>query len=144
MKIQATDLQIFKRKALQWASSFDVFCYLDSNNFSDPYSKFEVLLAVGAKYEVVANTGSAFDALERFRLKYPGWMTGFFSYDLKNEVENLSSSNIDQLRFPDLYFFIPEYLILFKGNEVEVISSNPQQALNEIESQKEYIANDHP
>ena len=144
MKIQATDLQIFKRKALQWGSSFDVFCYLDSNNFSDPYSKFDALLAVGAKHEVVANTGSAFDELEKFRAKHPDWVTGFFSYDLKNEVENLSSSNIDQLRFPDLYFFVPEHLILVKGDEIEVISANPHQVFNEIESQKEFIANDHP
>jgi para-aminobenzoate synthetase component I len=140
VKIQATDLQIFKQKALQWASSFDAFCYLDSNSFSDPYSRFDALLAVGAKYEVVANTGSAFNELEQFRVKHPGWMTGFLTYDLKNEVENLSSSNIDKLHFPDLYFFVPEHLMLVKGNGVEIISSNPQQVLNEIDSQAEYIA----
>lgn len=138
---QVNDLPDFKQKALQWASSFDVFCYLDSNNFTDPYSKFDLLLAVGTKYEIIANTGTAFDELEKFRANYPGWMTVFFTYDLKNEIENLSSSNIDKLHFPDLYFFVPEHLILLKDGEIEIISSNPQQVLKEIESQAEYTAN---
>jgi para-aminobenzoate synthetase component 1 len=141
---QVNDLADFKQKALQWASSFDVFCCLDSNHFNDPYSKFDALLAVGAKHEITAETGSAFDELELFRAKHPGWTTGFFTYDLKNEIEDLSSSNIDQLHFPDLYFFVPEHLILVKGNEIEIISSKAEHVFNEIASQKEYIAKDYP
>jgi para-aminobenzoate synthetase component 1 len=137
VKIRVTDLPIFKQKALQWASSFDVFCYLDSNNFSDTYSKFDLLLAVGVQDEITGHTGSAFDALEQFRSKHAGWVTGFFTYDLKNEVENLSSSNPDKLLFPDLYFFAAEYLILIKDNDVEVISSNPQQIIDRIVGQTE-------
>jgi para-aminobenzoate synthetase component 1 len=141
VKIQVTDLQKLKQKALQWASSFDVFCYLDSNNFADPYSKFDTLLAAGTKHEIAANIGSAFDELEQFRAMHPSWVTGFFTYDLKNEIETLSSSNTDKLHFPDLYFFVPEHLILVKGDDVEIISANPQQVLKEIESQAEYTAN---
>lgn len=48
-------------------------------------------------------------------------MTGFFGYDLKNETENLTSANTDSLNFPDLYFFVPRYVIRIKGNEVEII-----------------------
>ena len=106
---------------MQWASSFDVFCYLDSNNFSDQYSKFGLLLAVGVKEEITVKAGSAFDELELFRQRNPGWITGFFTYDLKNEVENLASGNPDHLHFPDLYFFVPEHLILIKNGEVEII-----------------------
>ena len=67
----------FKQKTLQWASSFDAVCYLDSNNFTDRYSKFDTLIAVGAKAELVAEAGNAFDKLEAFRQKHPGWITGF-------------------------------------------------------------------
>ncbi len=69
-------------------------------------------------------------------------MTGFLTYDLKNEVEKLSSSNIDQLHFPDLYFFVPEHIILIKSGKIEVISSNTEQVLKEIEAQAAHIAND--
>jgi len=105
MIAKITNLQIFKQKALKWASAFDVVCYLDSNSFYDPYSKFDTLIAIGARADLTAQAGSAFDHLSKFREANPGWLTGFFGYDLKNEVENLRSSNKDKLNFPDLYFF---------------------------------------
>jgi len=130
-----TDPQSFKFKALQWAASFNVFCFLDSNNFTDPYSKFDTLIAIGAKDGLTAQTGTAFDQLEQFRKKHPGWIAGFFGYDLKNETECLSSLNPDYLHFPDLYFFVPQYLILIRGNEIEIIADNPQQVFESIEKQ---------
>jgi para-aminobenzoate synthetase component 1 len=130
-----SDLTLFKRKALQWASAFDVFCFLDSNNFNDSYAKFDALIAIGAKQELISNAGNAFDRLEQFQKKHPGWITGFMGYDLKNEVENLSSANPDHLHFPDLYFFVPKYLILIRGNEIEIIADNPQDILDSIEQQ---------
>jgi para-aminobenzoate synthetase component I len=95
--ISINDPKTFKTKALQWASSFDVFCFLDSNEFKDPYTKFDTLIAIGIKDELVANAGTAFEQLERFREKHTGWVTGFFGYELKNETENLSSANPDHL-----------------------------------------------
>lgn len=130
-----THPHIFKQKALQWATTYNAVCYLDSNNFNDPYSKFDTLIAVGVKDRMVANTGSAFKALAQFRAKNPGWLTGFFSYDLKNEMENLSSNNPDHLYFPDLCFFAPEHLLLINGNEVEVIADNADDIFNAIEQQ---------
>jgi len=142
--IPVTDLPEFKRKALQWASSFDIFCYLDSNDFNDQYGKFDVLLAFGVKDELLINSGSAFDALDQFRSKNPGWMTGFLTYDLKNEVEDLTSNNTDKLHFPDLYFFVPEHLVIIKDEKIEIISRDPQKVINGIQSQIEqnHIAHD--
>jgi para-aminobenzoate synthetase component 1 len=130
-----SDPQIFKQKALQWASSFDVFSLLDSNNFIDPYAKFDTVIAIGAKDELTANAGNAFEQLEQFRKKHQCWLTGFLGYDLKNEIENLSSSNIDHLNFPDLYFFVPQYLVIIRGNAIEIIADNPQQAFEIIGQQ---------
>src|ERR1700749_2294419 len=94
-----TDLKTFKHKALQWASVFDVMACLDSNGFSDQYSRFETLIAVGAKHELRYEPGKGFEALDKFRQQHTGWMFGFLSYDLKNEVEDLSSNNPDHLKF---------------------------------------------
>lgn len=137
MITQVTNPQNFKQKALQWACTFDAVCYLDSNNFSDPYTKFDTLIAVGAKDEIIANAGNAFKQLAKFRHKHPNWITGFFGYDLKNEVEHLRSSNIDKLQFPDLYFFAPKHLILIKGDRIEIISDETQLVLIQIEQQEE-------
>lgn len=133
MIISITDPQIFKTQSLRWANSFDVCCYLDSNNFIDPYSKFEALIAAGVKHELVATAGTAFDELENFQSKHPGWMTGFFGYDLKNEVEDLTSSHAGEPGFSDLYFFVPQHLVVIKGNTVEIIADDPQQVYESIQ-----------
>jgi para-aminobenzoate synthetase component I len=126
----------FKRKALQWASGFDVCCYLDSNDFDDGYGKFDTLVAVGVKAEVVAETGLAFEQLQSFRDQHPGWMTGFFTYDLKNEIEDLNSENQDSLGFPGLYFFVPQYLLIFQENKVEIIADDPAGIFKSIAGQR--------
>jgi para-aminobenzoate synthetase component 1 len=136
--------QIFKKKALKWASAFDVFCYLDSNNFNDQYSKFDALIAVGIKDEIIAPAGNAFNQLEQFRAKHPDWITGFLGYDLKNETENLSSQNSDKLAFPDLYFFAPQHLIIIRGNEIEIVADNPPYIFDCIEQQSIHIEKKYP
>jgi para-aminobenzoate synthetase component 1 len=136
--------QIFKKKALKWASAFDVFCYLDSNNFNDQYSKFDALIAVGVKDEIIPPAGNAFNQLEQFRAKHPGWVTGFLGYDLKNETENLSSQNSDKLAFPDLYFFAPQHLIIIRGNEIEIVADNPPYIFDCIEQQAIYVEKKNP
>ncbi|ASU33308.1 para-aminobenzoate synthetase component 1 [Mucilaginibacter xinganensis] len=135
------DPQKFKAKALQWASAFDVCCYLDSNNFTDPYTKFDALIAAGVKADITAGTGTAFNELEEFRVRHPGWMTGFFSYDLKNEIENVTSGNRDQLQFPDLYFFVPQFLIVIRGSRVEIHADEPQVVFDAIEQQGHRASN---
>jgi para-aminobenzoate synthetase component 1 len=142
--IPIQNLQQFKQKALQWANSFDVCCYLDSNNFIDPYSKFDALIAVGTKAELKASVGNAFEQLAKFREENLGWMTGFFSYDLKNEVENLTSNNPDYLHFPDLYFFVPEYIVIVKDNSAEIIADNALDIFQLIEQQPAYQLKQSP
>ncbi|MGF7075278.1 anthranilate synthase component I family protein [Mucilaginibacter sp. 3215] len=132
MIVQVNDLPGFRKKALQWATTFDTLCYLDSNGFNDPYSKFDTLIAVGARAELTANAGNAFDQLDEFRKNNPGWMTGFLGYDLKNEIEALTSTNHDGLKFSDLYFFVPQHLILIRGKEAEIISDNPELVIRSI------------
>jgi para-aminobenzoate synthetase component 1 len=135
VKIRVDDLQQFKQKALKWASSFDVFCSLDSNDFRDKYSKFDFLLAVGAKTELTVESGNGFELLEKFKIENTGWITGFLTYDLKNEVENLESNNPDHLHFPSVYFFSPKHLIVVKGNEADVFSDDIEQVIQEMFSQ---------
>jgi para-aminobenzoate synthetase component 1 len=144
MIFDAADISHFKMQALQWAATFKVCCYLDSNQYTDAYSNFDTLIAVEAKDEVTAYAGGAFKALEKFRQNNACWMTGFFGYELKNEVEQLTSQNHDGLNFPDLYFFIPRYLLIIKGNEVEIISENAQHIWDCISSQKLNTSDEPP
>jgi para-aminobenzoate synthetase component 1 len=123
----------FKQKALHWANQFDVCCSLDSNDYKDAYSAYDFIIAADANDELKCSVGNAFDQLKTFYDKHKQWIFGFFSYDLKNEIEELESNNPDSLHFPDLYFFVPKYLIAFKNGKAEVLIG-PQSILTEIES----------
>lgn len=135
MIVKLSDIPRFKQQSLQWANGFEVSCYLDSNNYHNQYSQFDALLAVGVRAEISASAGNAFHALERFRQEHSGWMTGFLGYDLKNELEHTQSNNIDQLNFPDLYFFVPEYLFILRGHDLEIIADNAEMVWDAINRQ---------
>jgi len=123
----------FKQKALHWANQFDVCCFLDSNEYKDAYSAYDFVIAAGVQSELKCASGTAFDQFKAFQSINKQWLFGFFSYDLKNETENLQSNHADQLNFPDLYFFIPEYLIAFKNGKIEILIGD-RTILDEINS----------
>lgn len=122
--MNTTELNIFKQKAMQWAVSFEVCCCLDSNQYQDPYSNYDWLIAVNAVQELKTSAGQAFEQLQDFYQKQQTWMFGLLSYELKNEIECLNSRHSDQLDFPDLFFFVPQYLIAIKGNKIEVLKGD--------------------
>lgn len=133
---QTDNIELFKKKALQWASFYDTACCFDSNDHKDVYSAFDVLIAAGSRAELTASAGSAFHQLQGFIDTHQERVLGFFTYDLKNEIENLSSKNPDNLHFPDLFFFIPLHEILIRGNRISIKSASPDKVFEEINQQE--------
>ncbi len=126
------DPDTFKSKALRWVNSFDTACYFDSNNFSDPYSAFGVFIGAGKAAELIDSGKNSFVALEEFLRRNKGYIPGYFSYDLKNETETLTSENPDHLYFPNIHFYLPEHSILIRNNEVSIFSDSPDVIWNFI------------
>lgn len=125
------ELISFKEQALLWAGQFDVCCCFDSNGYSDTYSGFEFLLAADSMEHLDAMAGNAFEELKLFRDQHAGWMFGTLGYDLKNETEQLSSVHENHLEFPDLFFFVPRFLIAVKNGEAEILKG-PGDLLQQI------------
>ncbi|KQR70579.1 anthranilate synthase component I family protein [Pedobacter sp. Leaf176] len=134
----------FKQKALHFANQFNVCCFLDSNNYKDDYSEFDFIIAFGCKAELNSSGGNAFESLKRFYEDHKKWLFGFFSYDLKSEVEDLKSNNPDYLHFPELYFFVPEYFIASKNNKVNVILGDESilHQINDLVISEQKVWND--
>ncbi|GAB1463599.1 anthranilate synthase component I family protein [Pedobacter sp.] len=114
-------IDTFKQKALQYASTFEACCFLDSHHYEDKYGKYDCLIAFGSEKELTASVGNAFSSLKTFTKENKEWMFGLLTYDLKNEIEDLQHTKEDLLQFPDLYFFVPKNLISIKGNNIQVI-----------------------
>ncbi|MDX1326400.1 MAG: anthranilate synthase component I family protein [Arenibacter sp.] len=112
------DINRFKTNLLQWAQQFDEVVWQDSNGHHGEYHSFDAILAVDGLTSMVTDYENAFEDLKTFQSSTKDWIFGYLSYDLKNDVERLSSSNYDGLEFPDLFFFQPKKIIFLKGNLV--------------------------
>ncbi|OYX28506.1 MAG: aminodeoxychorismate synthase component I [Flavobacteriales bacterium 32-35-8] len=119
-----SDTEEFKHKLLLWSQQFDDVVWLDSNNYEQKYSNFDAVLAVDAFTSIQTDVHHGFDKLREYQSITKDWIFGYLTYDLKNDVEDLASQNFDGLQFPDLYFFQPKRLFLFKGNQVEILYLN--------------------
>lgn len=114
---------IFLRKLKKWASNHTHCCILDHNseaNYTYPTEKeFDLAIAVKAR-QVISVSKNSFQKLWEFHNNYSDWLFGFLSYELKNELEDLSSSNYSGFDIPSLYFFQPEYIFFIRNNKLEV------------------------
>ena len=110
----------FKKQLLQWSNSAREVAFLDSNSYPQKYSSFDCVLAVDAFTSIKTDYINAFEDLHQYQGQTKDWLFGYLSYDLKNDTEDLHSSNFDGLEFPDLYFFQPKKLFLLKGNQLEM------------------------
>ncbi len=114
------DTSDHKVPLLTWSQQFKEVVWLDSNRHADPYGSFDALLAVDAHSKLlVRRTTKAFKKLRAYRKEINDWLFGYLSYDLKNDVENLSSSNFDGLLFPNLWFFQPKKIIRIREGRVD-------------------------
>lgn len=109
----------FKKQLFAWGRQFEEITWLDSNEYELKTGEYEAILAVEAFTAIKTDYNNAFDKLKEYQETTADWIFGYLSYDLKNDVEDLKSSNFDGLHFPDLYFFQPQKLILIKKDKIE-------------------------
>ena len=100
---EVKDTDLFKQQMLNWVNRFNIFLFLDSNNYKDEYSSKEWVLAAGATKKFLSPSDLMAD-LKTFTAK-KDWIFGHISYDLKNRIEPLLSDHPDTLNF-QTYFFL--------------------------------------
>lgn len=137
--IKLKNKEQFKSQLLQWANTFQEVVWLDSNDYHQTHSNFDAVLAVDAFSRLQTDVHQGFDALDRYTKATSDWLFGYLSYDLKNDLEDLSSSNFDGLNFPDLVFFQPKKIFMFHGDDLSIHYLNEFSA--EIEDDLQAIRN---
>jgi len=119
-----TDPENAKKKMLSWANQFGIFCFLDNHRYQTNYHSVECLLAIGSKKSFIASAGNALNDLQKLLDEKPRWLFGHLGYDLKNEIEPVTSSYKSRLGFPDVFFFEPTIIIRLSEKEMEIESDN--------------------
>lgn len=129
----------FKTQLLAWAQQFEDIVWLDSNQYLQPHSSYDSILAVDAFTGIQTDSVNGFQKLKEYQSITNDWIFGYLSYDLKNDTEPLSSQNFDGLNFPDLCFFQPKRLFLFREDKLtirylNVVSDEVDADLKSIET----------
>ena len=119
-QITLRSVEAFKTQLLAWAQQFDDIVWLDSNQYLQPHSSYDSVLAVDAFTSIQTDSFNGFKKLNEYQSTTNDWIFGYLSYDLKNDSEPLKSQNFDGLDFPDLCFFQPKKLFLFQGNALTI------------------------
>lgn len=118
--------EILKSKARSLATRAETAILLDNNDYHlDKYHKYEMILGFDPVDTIVdhgeSSHFSAFDRFKAWRTSQP-FCLGYFSYDLKNQLEALNSSNKRLYDAPLLYFFCPGNLIFIKEGKLVIKS----------------------
>lgn len=111
--------ELVKKHLLHWSQQFREIVFLDSNNKPSHYSTYDCILAADAFTSLQTDHSNAFNELDVYQKTTKDWLFGYLSYDLKNDIEKMTSKNKDGLLFPDLFFFQPKKLIFVKENQIE-------------------------
>lgn len=122
IKKTITDIAAFKNQLLNWSEQFREVVFLDSNanNLKYKYSSYDLIVSVDAFTSIKTDYINSFQDLHQYQSQSKDWLFGYLSYDLKNDLEDLKSTNFDGLQFPDLFFFQPKKIFFIKENSLEI------------------------
>lgn len=124
------DVKSLKQKIIHHSRAFDYSVLLNSNSES---TENEFIYAYGC-IAFLSSSNQSLKKLDNF-MNDKDWLFGFFSYDLKNEIENLMSSNYIFHSIPNIFFFKPKVVVIARNGLLtfEVCSDlDPEQELNNI------------
>ncbi len=136
-KLPLKNVEQYKQKLLVWSQQFSEVVWMDSNDYQQNYTSYDVVLAVDAFTSIQTDFQDAFTKLKDYQSITNDWLFGYLSYDLKNDVEDLKSENFDGLQFPEMFFMQPKKLFIIKGNVLQIQYLN--SVADELESDLDSI-----
>ncbi|MDB5234621.1 MAG: hypothetical protein JWR44_1614 [Hymenobacter sp.] len=107
----------FNVRALSWAAGFPHCAYFAPNGLDYPRGPFTQLLAVA---EMATEARQSLSELHQDQPSENGPYCGFISYDIKNDIEALTSRNADGFNWPKLHFFTPRTWLCWRDDAVEI------------------------
>lgn len=113
---------------LSWAAEQKYFSFLNGNEYPALHGSFSDILFVGRRSYVESDENS-FARLDHLIQQSDDWLYGYFSYDLKNEIELVESKNPISIPVNHLGFYVPETIIHLTVNDIIIESFDDPDAL---------------
>jgi para-aminobenzoate synthetase component 1 len=114
--IPLADLPVdFRARALQWAAQFAHCAYYEHNDLqASAAGTFSRLLAVAHAAPSAPTSLASLASYTSTPLQLPA--CGFVTYEVKNEIEALSSHNFEGFDWPALHFFRPQTCLRWQAD----------------------------
>lgn len=134
--IEIKNLNRIKDAIYAIANTYDSCFIYDSceTNAAFDHKEYELIAGIGRSEQLIPSDSNNLSGLDEFYRKNKDWVFGGLSYDLKNELEDLTSENPDPIRFPNIYFIVPQHVILITadGKKAELHSLIPDDSIMRI------------
>lgn len=109
----------FRARALQWAVQFPHCAYYEHNDLqASAAGTFSRMLAVARSAPQAPGSLASLAAYASVSTQLP--TCGFVTYDVKNEIERLSSQNFSGFDWPMLHFFQPETCLRWQADTLQL------------------------
>ena len=115
-----------KTKMLNWADQFNIFCMLDSNNYTQAHSQFECILAVGVHSSYNFTGHNDFEKLQQFYINNPSWLFGHLGYNAAGNAYKHHTN--DENEFSPGFFFAPYTIIQLNNEGISILKSEIDKA----------------
>ncbi len=110
---QIENVEVFKRRMLNWADRFNIFCLLDNCGYDKNLPAFDFLLAVGSRREYKVEKGLG--GLDTFLQEQNDWVFAHMNYEM------LASTPVENsIGFCKGYFFSPITLLRIKAKILQI------------------------
>lgn len=139
IQLDAKTFSIVRLNILNWANDFDTAMVLDSNQCEGAYQLdvWEMICGAGIEKIIAQNSLDNWKFSEK---EAQDFLLAWFNYDLKNEIESLTSEHYNGIEFPTLMLFKPQHLIrINKTLLMEIISPDADSIASFIQKQHSTI-----
>ncbi len=108
----------FQRVAEQLCAVYPVSAFFCTNGKHGWLSKNWI--GLGEWRSVNQYQGNPLEKLDKLISENNDWIAGHCGYDLKKEIESIDCTKANEDGFADLYFFIPEIVLILDGNMLRI------------------------
>jgi para-aminobenzoate synthetase component 1 len=115
---------------LNWAKRFNIFCFLDNQQYAIAPHTYECLLGAGATSSLQGGY-EVFKKSDAF-VTQNQWTFGHLSYELLHPLYKINTVKEDGIGFPQFFLFRPQAVLAIKGNVLYIEAENAKAVYDAV------------
>lgn len=121
---------------LNWASRFNIFCFMDHNHYAVDPHRYECALAAGVESAAPVRPDGDLSTLDSF-LQKGRWAFGHIAFEEGYRFFEMSPDRQDPVGFPLYYFFRPQYTLYIEGDQLFIDGPDADRVFQEVMAEKD-------